>query len=369
MKEPAVAVLGGGNGAFAHASHLALLGHRVNLFELPEFEQNIASVRALGGIELVPHGLDRLPKGFARLNLVSTDPREALEGAEVVWVVVPAFAQTRFAEACAPYFHRDHIVVLTPGNGGSLEFVAVCDSLNGSELPTVAETDSMFYACKRTDSTQVTISGYKEGLGVAALPGTKAPEILPKLKQYYPELVGLNSIIETQLGNVNLVVHAPIFLLNAGYAESKQGFDFYHQGCTPSVGRIVEAVDRERMAVGQAAGLSLIAMCDWQIQVYGHQGAQGDTLTEVLATNPAYRGHRAPQSVQHRFLLEDIPYGMVTVEKFGVLVGVPTPITSAIITIASGLLGVDLRQKGWDWRRIGIDNLSIDEIKAFVGHR
>ena len=110
-------------------------------------------------------------------------------------------------------------------------------------------------------------------MGVAALPGTARQEVLPKLRECFLSLRAMGSVLETQLSNVNLVVHAPVLLRNTGWAESKEGFEFYHEGSSPSVGKILEAVDRERVAVGKGLGLELLPMRDWEIKVYGHQGA------------------------------------------------------------------------------------------------
>lgn len=47
-----VAVIGGGNGGFATASQMALAGHEVHLFELPDFSANIAELKETPVIEV-----------------------------------------------------------------------------------------------------------------------------------------------------------------------------------------------------------------------------------------------------------------------------------------------------------------------------
>lgn len=123
------------------------------------------------------------------------------------------------------------------------------------------------------------------------------PRLLSMVRKCYASLQAANSILETELANVNTVVHAPILLLNAGCVECSQKFILYREGCSASMGRIVEAVDGERVAVGEALGLSLTPVRDVLLNYYGHQGATGKTLTEVLATNPAYAGRMAPQTL------------------------------------------------------------------------
>jgi opine dehydrogenase len=363
-----VAVLGGGNGAFATAADLALRGFRVNLFEVPQFAENIAGAREAGGIEFENRGVPGLPSGFGKLGMVSTDPKAALADAEVILVVVPAYAQKHFAKISAPYLRPDQIVVLSPGNfGGTLEFARIARQAGVTHLPVLTEMECMIYSGFKESPYKVWASGFKEGLKVAALPGRAGPEVLPKLRELYPGLELAENVLETGLRNVNTVVHAPILVANAGRVEdTKDDFLFYWEGCTPAVGRLTEGVERERIAIGEALGLSLTPMRDVLIGWYGFQGAKGETLTDVLATNPAYEWDTAPPTLHHRFLLEDIPYGMVPMEAMGGLTGIPTPVTTAVITFACEMLGMDLRANARTLDQLGLRDLTLDEILALV---
>jgi opine dehydrogenase len=363
-----VAVLGGGNGAFATAAQLALQGLRVNMFEMPEFAESIMPVKEKGGIEFVHRDIEGLPTGFAKLNVVSTQPEEVLADAEVVWLVVPAFGQRPIVEACASYFQPGHILVLTPGNFGTLAIARVLKDMEVEEPPTLVEAETMIYFALKEHPTKVNVGGYKHGMRVAALPAGKTARVLPALQKCYPSLLPANSILGTSLGNVNTVVHAPILLLNTGRVDSPQNFIFYHEGCTPSVGQVVEGVDRERVAVGQALGIDLPPMPEVLKKYYGHQGAKGDTLTEVLSTNPAYAGRNAPRMMDHRFLTEEIPNSMVMLEELGALTRVPTPVTSSLINLANEILGTDFRPVARSIRSLGLEGMSVDDIKEFVGH-
>ena len=128
-------------------------------------------------------------------------------------------------------------------------------------------------------------------------------------------------------------------------------FLFYWQGCTEAVGRVVEGIEEERMEVGKAIGARLTPSKDTLIKWYGHQGAKGETLTEVLCSNPAYEWDYTPKTLQHRFFLEDISYGMIPMEELGKLVGVRTPLVTAIIEIGSRLANKDFRDKVRDFNK------------------
>jgi len=358
-----IAVLGGGNGAFITAD-LSLNGFDVNLCEVPQMEDSIQLAKEKGGIELEVRGNPGLTAGFAGLNLITTNFKTALSDRDIVFVIVPAFAQRIFAELSANALSPDQIVVLEPGNfGGSLEFAETLKKKGIKELPVLVELECMIYSGFKSDSGSVWVSGFKKGLKAAAYPGIYTDRVIAKLTEIYPGLDRADNILETGLSNINTVVHAPILALNAGWVEHTKGkFLFYWDAVTPAVGRVVEAVEEERMSLGRELGVHLTPSRETLLKWYGHQGAQGQTLAEVLRTNPAYEWDDAPPTLQHRFFLEDIPYGMIPMETLGEIISVRTPIISSIINLGLKLTGKDLKAEARDLRKLGLDRVNTEDL-------
>jgi opine dehydrogenase len=359
-----ITVLGGGNGAFITAADLSLKGHRVTLCELPHLGKNVEGAMRDLAIELQVIGDPGLQPGIARLENVTTDMKTGLSRAEVILMVVPAFAQKPFAEACAPFLEDGQTVVLTPGNfGGAVEFAQVLAAKGKGQKVLIAEMECMIYSGFKSGPALAWVSGYKRGLRLAAYPGRDTEKILETMHAIYPDLRPARNVLETGLRNINTVVHAPIVIHNAGWIEKTKGnFLFYWDGCTPGVARSAEAVDRERIELGRRFGFTLMSMLDVSLEWYGHEGARGTNLYEVLSTNPAYVKDDAPSTLHHRFLLEDIPYGMVPMESLGLLAEVPTPVTGAMITLASELTQIDFRSRARDLKSLGLENLGADEL-------
>ena len=359
-----IGILGGGNGAFITAADLALKGFNVNLCESVKFESTINLAKKQGGINLEIRANVGLEGGFAKLNKVGTDIKELMADRDIIFLVVPAFAQKIFAEWGAETFSSKQIIVLEPGNfGGSLEFAKILKDKGVKKLPILVEFECMIYSGFKNDSGSVWVSGYKEGLKMAAYPGKFTDFALKKLIKVYPKLLPADNIIETGLSNGNSVLHAPILALNAGWAEQPEmEFLFYWQGCTEAVGRVVEGVENERLTLGKALGVKLSPIKELLLKYYGHQGAEGKTLTEVLRSNPVYEWDYAPKTLQHRFFLEDIPYGMVPMESLGKILKIKIPLITAMIEIASLLTNKDLRSEGRDLGKLGLNGLDKEEI-------
>lgn len=360
-----ISVLGGGNGAFAHAADLAIKGNTVNLCEVPEFKENLDGIIDKHELRLTVTGNPGLQAGVARLNKVTTSAEEALEDANVVMIVVPAFAQKRFAEFCAPFVRDDHLIMLSPGNfGGCLEFSRILRKSGNSARPILCETECMTYSGFKTGADEVEVSGYKHGHTVAAFPGKMGVRAVAILRDLFPTIKGADSILETGLRNANSVVHAPIALLNSGRIENTKGdFLFYWDGCTRGVGNVVEKVEQERLLIGESMGLNLPRLRDVLLEWYSHSGASGDSLAEVLRTNPVYKIDYAPKQLNHRFFTEDIPYGMVPMEEIGRVAEVPTPTITGVIDLACAALMEDLREKARGLSSLGLSGYSFDDLK------
>lgn len=367
-KVETIAVLGGGNGAFIHAADLSLKGFKVNLCEIKKLEKNIEEVKKSGTITLTTRNNPGFDGGIAKLNLVTSDPSKALKDAQVVFVVVPAFAQGKFADFISDSVRDDQVVLIEPGDfGGSLEFTKVLLRKGKKKLPIIMELQSMIYSGWKDSGTSVWASGFKKDLKTAAFPASRTEEGLSVLRQIYPGLKAAQNVFETGMSRPNVPFHAPMLMCNAGWCEHTKGdFMIYWDGCTKSVGRLVEAVDNERLLVGKAYGMDLDSAKEILIKWYGHQGAKGDTLQEIMSTNPAYQFDKCPSSLQHRYFLEDIPYGVIPLRDLGRVAGVPVPNASAIVTIVSTLLGENLENKARSLEQLGLKNLNVKEISKVM---
>jgi len=164
----------------------------------------------------------------------------------------------------------------------------------------LAETPTLFYACRKSDPSTVRIFGYKKHFKIAAFPAKHTARVLRALKNPFPDFEAERNVLVLGMSNCNITDHPPPILLNAGWVErTKGGFLFYEQGVTNSIAKVIDALDRERLAIGRAMGMPPTPMRDLLLLWYGHLGAKGGTTLEVLNGNPAYQGSEAPRSLFH----------------------------------------------------------------------
>ena len=143
-----IAVLSAGNGGQALAADLALRGHDVTLYDLPRFAPVIEAIRRRGNtIEL-----QNKITGTATIRLVTTDIAEALDGAEVVYFTAPAYGQKAFFDLAVPALSDGQVIVLMPGNYGTLALKAALREAGKDVF--VAETDNLPYALLKIRRTR-----------------------------------------------------------------------------------------------------------------------------------------------------------------------------------------------------------------------
>ncbi len=331
-----IAVLGSGNGGCAVAFDYASHGHQVSLFDFEQFPESIRAVQKNGGIQC-----KGILEGFQPLVSAGHDIEKALDGADIIYAIGPAYSTRPFAEACKPCLKQGQIVIVCPSScGGSIEFKNGAGLDIRDETIIVAETSTLPYAVRLVEPGKIRIfNKLKGGLFLAAVPAQNTDYVLEQVRDVYPTMSSAKNILQTSLQNGNPVIHPAITLMNVALIERTRGsFDFYHEGVTPAVGRLIAAVDRERIAIGKKLGVDVIP--DPEIGVL--QGYMTEaTYDNGFITAPGFAGVKAQSSLNYRYFNEDVGYGLVFLQKLAEQVGVATPVMSAVITLVSLLMNRD----------------------------
>lgn len=331
-----ITVLGAGAGGTAVAFDCAAHGHDVRIFDFASFPDNIAAIAEQQGI----HASGDL-QGFAPIASAGHDIDEALQDAEVIYVVGPAYSTTPFGEAAAGKLRAGQTVIVTPGScGGALAFKQAAGLERDDDRIRVAETSTLHYAVRlaKPGSVRVFLK-LKAGNLLAALPGSHTDSILQLVNDVYPSMEPAINVMQTSLQNANPVIHPAVTLANAARIEGTGGdFLFYEEGVSDATGRWIEAVDRERIAIGAAMGITILPDPELGMR-QGYMLA--DNYGEAYRTAPGFLGIGAQPQLDHRYLNEDVGYGLVFMSRLASQLGVETPTMDAVIHLASVLMDRD----------------------------
>lgn len=357
-----ITVIGTGNGAHGAAADLTLRGFAVTLFELPQFKDNLEAIAKKGGIEIIRGEC----REFVKLDAFTTDPEKAFGTADCIMPVVPTHAHKTLAEVCAPHVSDGQSIILNPGStGGLLQFMKVFKENGVTAKIDWAETASLPYGARLVGPGIVNILLDAKEIFFAAFPATKTDEMFLEFKKMFPAAVKVRNILDTALNNGNPVSHPTGALLNAGRIEFTHGNYFhYKEGITPAVAKVMEDVDKERIAIIHSYGLSEITTADRLVRLgYTHPGKD---LYDQYQHSEVFAPMKAPADLYNRFITEDIAYGLVAWANLGDLAGVDTPLIDAFVRIASSIHGVDYFKKGRTLTSLGLGDRTISQLLAYV---
>lgn len=354
-----VAVMGGGNGSHTIAADLALKGHTVNMFEMDQFAAQMQKVFETSEIEM--SGI--AGNGIAKLNLVTTDIRQAIEDVEVVFLPLPGFTVSVYGQLLSPYVTKDQIVVIMPGTLSALEFREALRANGNRNEPIVAETGGLPFATRLVGPGKVKVFHIRSVCGLASIPGNNGKVVYEKLKEFYPFDLK-NSVVETGLGHLTPLLHPVGCLLNAGRIERSHGeFYMYEEGMTPSVVKVIESLDMERLKIGRALGIQLPTGVDMMVESgYGPRGTLWESLNGSAGLTPV----KGPDSLKNRYVTEDIPFGLVAWASIGDAVGVDTPIMDSLVEIGSAIMGKNCWKTGRNLKKMGLEGLNLSQIRAYL---
>ena len=365
IKRPKFAVLGTGNSGQAYAADITLKGFSVNLAEAPEFEDNLRAIEKKGGIDISGDA----GNGFAKLNMITTDLKEAVRGVDVIIIGGSAYAHEPFSKALANHFEDGQFILFT-SNFGALRFKKWMHEFGVTTRVTPVETISLLYATRAPEPGVVACIGLKSKLPAAALPASRTAEFLETIKSVFPQFIAAENVWSTSLNNLNPIVHPPMVLFNAGRIEATggKGWNLYADGATESVAKIMMSMDEERMAVLKLISTDGIPIKDSFETFYANYSLGKKTLSETLRQSPIHGdpAFPAPTSVDTRYINEDLPFGLVPWSLIGRAWDVPTPTINAVIQIASTMLGVDYFQKGLTAEDLGIQDMKPQNVKALL---
>ena len=353
-----VAVLGAGHAGRGLASYLSIHGFDVSLYN--RTFANVKKISKRRGIRV-----QGLFDAFANLSLVTDDIAKAVEERDILIIVVPAQAHTFFAKSMIPHLKSGQTILLMPGRtGGALEFARVLKSHSYADEILLGEAQTFSFVSRITGPGSVLISKVKNSTKVSAFPAFHNRRFMRSLRRLPITFHMADDVMETSLDNVGAMLHPTPTILCAGLLESKEGgYNHYHDAISKSVGRLVERMDAERISVSREFVSQPVSLLEWLKSTYD---AKGTTLRECLRSIDAYDDVGSPSSLNHRYVLEDVPTGLVPISYLGRLAGVETPAIDAVINMACQLYEFDFWTSGRNLGSLGLEGLNPSEIREYV---
>ncbi|WP_186421263.1 NAD/NADP octopine/nopaline dehydrogenase family protein [Bosea sp. CS1GBMeth4] len=346
-----VAIIGSGGIGRGYAAYLSSAGHQPILWS----PSGAALVDFAGGAGLTVTGTleGTLPLALAR------DCAEAVDGADAVIVAVQANGFRAVFEALAPQLRaRQGVIVSAHCSFAALHLHRLL-AARGLDLPIAAWATTALTA-RKSGPRGVHVSGIRARLDVATLPQRHAEAGLALCRALFGDRFEPRpDVLAIMLSNLNPPAHMATMLGNLTRAE--QGEDWPNYGSiTQGVGRIIDAMDAERLSLARAFGLEVRSVQDHYRLSFGVEpGPVGEMAAAVYRKRPELLG---PKSLDTRFITEDVPFGLVPLDLLGAIAGMELPLHRAGIALFDAICARDFRAENDLLPALGLAGLTPAEL-------
>lgn len=376
-----ITIIGAGNAGSACAFMAAEAGHKVSLLKTSNRVTHDAHFEAMmnnKGIYCIDntqagHFTDSAQdaqKSFQPLALITRDPKQAIEGAEVIMIFIQTTYHEALAKRIAKYFQDDQVVMLIPGYAGSVFYHQHCNS-----NPIFAEGESTPNDARIVEPGTVKVLFKNVRNSLAFFPAQRATEGMAVAARLFPAYnierddVRKN-IFESALHNPNIIVHTiglyvmyPMLEYCAKHHPEEVPYMYRDALSTEMAWLMIEKLDAEKMAVLSALGCQATPYLDACL----FRNEQDQTL-DARAVFESYKlsSPPGPYSFDNRYITEDVPMGLVLLASLGEKLGINMPECHRLIEMCGGILKRDFYQEGRTLHSLGLADLSRDELLYFV---
>jgi len=361
----AIAILGAGNGGQAFAAYFKFHGHQVRLYDA--FSETVVAINKKGFIELTGALNEKI-----EFHDASVDMARVIDGAEVIIVINPSTHHRKIAAKLAKCLKPNQLIFINPGaTFGSFAMKRALADYGYTDDVVIAESNVLLFACRMREIGTVFIGAKKDRILVSAFPAIHLDKIKGLITDIIPEAQFVSSVIATAIDNTNPTVHPLPAILNVGWIESGEQFSFMQKAVSPTLGRYMELMDRERIAVGEKLGLVRnVELFDLYQQYEAEYGVYGkQTLCDVFRACDAYTHIYAPTDLYTaRYITEDVGMGLVPLVDVGRQIGVDVSKSKLIVDVCEAVLGLDLTH-GEHCRNaesLGLAGMSAEQIIRYA---
>ena len=371
LKDLPIAVIGGGAVGKTCAADIKLAGREVRLYDAMPFAET--SLRGLEKTGILLDGVQRNRDGFERSgraypDLVTTDIAAAVKGAGHIVVACGSWGHEPMFRALIPHLEDGQVVNIFTDNFGTLLLRRLMRETNCTKKVIIGGWSSAPY-----------------GTRIESVNGFQFPHVGVKYRAITLRGAALaNTVLDVNFANVNPVIHVPATILGVSTMENwgvifcghdKTTYSMYSHGLSPSICEVQYQFYNEELALAEAIGVGaptykhemFFSRRSVLTQEYMGLDENGNDNVVFPLDQPSTEGNTGPNSINHRYLTEDVPIGCKIYHDLGVQYGVSTPIIDAMITLAGAMHKKSFFETSrYTLAYLGIDNMPKQELLAYL---
>ena len=346
-----VGIIGAGAIAYGAAAFLENAGHRAILWS-PSGER---TKRLAAGEKLVATGA--VEGAFS--PGVAASAKVLVDAADVLMIALPGYGHKAVMDAIVPHVRSDQTILISSHASFGALYLSRLFAERGIVVPVVAWGTTVTSG-RQPSHVEASVNTVRSKVDIATVPASLSEKGLAVCQALFGDrFVERDGLLAIALSNLNPQNHLGIALCNMTRMEHgetwAQGFNV-----TPNVGRLLEALDRERLAIAETLGLKVR-------NIYEHfhlsfHVPMNDVSTMNQEMHKEGRGGTGPATAESRYVYEDVPYGLLMTVRLGELAGKPATLHRAGIEIFSALYGRDFFAENLLLDALDLSSLSLEDL-------
>ena len=348
-----VGIVGAGSIAFGTAAFLEQQGHKAVLWS-PSGERTKALAKgepliATGAVEGAFH------------PVVAASARDVVQGSDAVLIALPGYGHRAVLDAIAPHISDGQTVIFSSHASFGGLYLSRALAKRGVTATLVAWGTTVVTG-RQKSQTEVNVNTVRKKVDLATVPASRSAEGLAICEKLFGDrFVDRQSLMAIALSNLNPQNHMGIALCNLTRMERGETWS-QGQNVTPKVGHLLEQLDEERLAIAKALGLEVRTIFQhFHLSFHVPVGSISQMNQEM---HEAGNGGTGPTTADSRYVLEDVPFGLVMTVKLGQLAGSPATLHESGVRIFSALYGRDFFAENDLLNALDLDAMSLDELNA-----
>jgi opine dehydrogenase len=352
-----VAILGGGNGAFAMASDLALQGYEVRMWS--RHLDELKEIKKTGTITVS----GPLIQGKAKISLITSEIEKAISGVDLICSPTPAFTQLSIADSLLPHIKDGQVIFLSPGTFGSYLMYKRLKERGCKRDVAIGETGTLPYLTRKISPQESRIVVRACHLPTGVFPAKKTREAIDKIRAFFPSVHPVENALSGALMNAGPILHPPLIVLNTGPIQNPAPYDIHNEGTTPGIRKTISLLDEERIAVRKAFGFQ---PNHYPLEDYYDETRPNEWMYPRVAKKLLMESRLWHEKIdyKHRYVTEDIACGLAFLISVADYIGVGVPIARSFITLAGVVAGTDFMETGRTLKSLGISQMSLEKFRG-----
>jgi opine dehydrogenase len=289
------------------------------------------------------------------------DISTAVRDADIIIVAIPGNGHKTVIDLIVPHVQRDQHIAIS--SHMSLSALYLSQQLSHRELDcSLSAWATTATTGRRTGPGQVHVTAVRKRI-IASTLSPESGKYAINLSEIFGDVFRpASDLMAVTLTNVNAATHLALSLCNLTRMEYGEKWSNY-RGISGAVGRLIEVLDKERIALASSFGLSVRTV---QQHLHDSFGLPLGPVADMAAEQENRRNGSplGPATLEHRYVTEDVPFGIAPLVKFGKVAGIEMPLHEAGLTLINALYGRDFYAENNVLPHLHIDNVNSEELLA-----